>query len=122
MKQKMIGPDVPVFLGAVFQWCFRWGCEVRLRNKNIEYVRPYDGPYMVNDTFERQRDGSLADLDHALKRSVLEIPELIFTRGERSIAIAGSNWESLIERFKYEHKRIFSELAVPFFDIKSVSP
>lgn len=107
--------DVPYFFGQLMYWCFRWGCEVRLRNKHIQYAR-YSGPHMVNDTFERQADGSLADLDQAMGRTVLEIPEIVFTRGERSISIVANNWCDLMERVKYEYKRIFMELCVPFLD------
>ena len=105
--------EVPAFIGQLFHWCYRWGCEVRLLNKAWDYPR-YTSVHMVSDTFERQADGSLADLDQDRSRSV--IPEIEFTRGDRHLRICAGNWSDLIRRFRHEYRRIFMELSVPYCD------
>lgn len=113
MNQKQTGPDVESFLGKLIYWCYRSGVTVELRNKVFE-IPQFSGPHMVNETFERQRDGSLADLSRDY-RTPANFPELVFHRGERRLSIVAQDWDSLIMRVEHEYRRIFMELSVPLW-------
>lgn len=97
------------FLGAMMAWCFKFGCEVTLSNV-VQNV-----PCFFN-THEYEPDGSILDMEHRTNHKVIEFPQLIFQKGERKYQISAHNWQDLIARFEYEHKRIFMELSVPFFN------
>jgi hypothetical protein len=112
------GKEIQVFLGAMMHWCFRSGVEVILRNKAYNYplMNPLQDVHAVGEFHERDRDGSLVDMAHRRRHAVIEIPELIFSRGERHVSIFAHDWDDLMRAFNYRHKQIFMELNVPFFE------
>lgn len=117
MKEIQAKYDVPNFFGQIMYWCYRWGCEIELTNKAWrEPWRFGKGPHMVNETFEKQRDGSLVDLDASFRVKEIEIPELRFRKGDKYKLIYAHDWPSLMECLRHQYKSIFMELSVPYFN------
>lgn len=115
--QRQQQKERQVFLGEMMLWCFKFGCEVQLRNKaqNFAPMNPLVDRYAVGEFHERERDGSIVDMAHRTNYKVIECPELIFKRGERQVSIVGHSWDDLLKHFEHSHKRIFMELSVPMF-------
>ncbi len=108
------------FLGALMLWCFRWGCEVQLRN--IAAYRPVMDPTNPNafgDSHERGPNGDLVDMVHRTNHQVIEIPELVFTRNEKKVSMTAHNWEDLMRAVEHQHRSIYMELSVPMFTWRS---
>lgn len=115
MKDILYERNVPDFLGKLIHWCYRWGCEVRLRN--LHFQTPYGrNQFSVGDRHEYDRDGSIIDLDQVFKTKQVEIPEIIFTRGDKNIKVNAMNWDELMIMLEHRYKIIFMELSVPMFD------
>lgn len=109
--------DKAEFLGAMIAWCFRWGCEVRLRNiaQNMPIMTPMD-VRACGEHHEWDRNGALVDMIHRTKHKIIEMPELVFSRGDRNVCISAHDWESLMLAFHRSHRRIYTELSVPMID------
>lgn len=45
-----------------------------------------------------------------------EVPELVFSHGERSISVSAVDFPSLMETLQHRYKYIFMQLAVFYFD------
>lgn len=106
-----------LFLGSVMAWCFKFGCEVTLRNKahNRPVMDPLKDPRAVGEFHERQADGTIIDMAHRTNHRVIEIPELVFSKGDKHFSLSAYSWDELMRRFEYEYKRIYMELSVPLF-------
>lgn len=114
------------FLGKLFYWCYKWGCEITLKNLawNVPLMEPGKDLWAVGALHERQRDGSIADMSHRMKRKVIEIPQLVFKRKddygrELILTFEADNWDELMRRFELEHLRLYAELSVPMFSDES---
>lgn len=114
-NHRLTGPDDREhFMASLLLWCFKWGCEVSIRNlaQQAPVIDPMS-PHAVGPFHERTRDGDLVDLAHRTNHKTIEMPELTFSRGDRHVRIAGTNWSDLMRAVEYRHRQIYMELSVP---------
>jgi hypothetical protein len=101
------------FLGALFLWCFKWGCEVRLQNRALNIPIP--------EPFRLIADNTFLDYSHRVKHKVMEIPEIIFSKDGRCVQIYGTDWDDLLRAIEARQKYIYTELSIPMANFPTLN-